>query len=145
MPVQQARNVSYEIAQRTQPVKFLIRDPDTKFTDGFDEVFRPEDIRIIRTPVRAPRANTFAERFVGTIRRECFDRMLIVNRRHLETVLLEYVGHNGHRPHRSLGQLPPQPKDSTSLSAKNVGRSRLCRTDRPGGLIHEYRLVAWRG
>ncbi len=68
--------------------------------------------------------------------------MLIVNRRYLETVLLEYVGHNGHRPHRSLGQLPPQPKDSASLSAKDVGRSRLCRTDRLGGLTHEYRLVA---
>ena len=68
---QQARNLSAVLANRAQPVRFLIRDSDTKFTSSFDEVFRSEDIRIIRTPIRAPRANAFAERFVGTIRREC--------------------------------------------------------------------------
>ena len=106
--VQQARNLSYELAQRARPVKFLIRDRDTKFTSSFDEVFRSEGIRIIRTPDRAPRANAFAERFVGTIRRECLDRMLIVGGRHLGAVVHDLVDHcNGHRPHRSLGQLPP--------------------------------------
>ena len=109
--LQQARNLSYELAERARPVKFLIRDRDTKFTASFDEVFRSEGIRIIRTPIRAPRANAFAERFVGTVRRECLDRMLIFGRRHLEAVVHEYVDHyNCHRPHRSLGQQSPQPQ-----------------------------------
>ena len=141
--VQQARNLSFELAQRVEPVKFLIRDRDAKFTASFDEVLRSEGIRIIRTPIRAPRANAFAERFVGTVRRECLDRMLILGRRHLESVVHEYVKHyNSHRPHRSLGQLPPQPNDSTPTEAKNVDASRFQRTNRLGGLIHEYRLVA---
>jgi putative transposase len=89
--VQQARNLSYELAQCGRPVKFLTRDRDTKFEPSFDEVFRPEGIRIIRTPVRAPRANSFAERFVGTIRRECLDRTLFVGRRHLEAVDHEFI------------------------------------------------------
>ena len=140
---QQARNLSHELAQRTQPVRFLIRDRDTKFTASFDEVFRSEGIRVIRTPIRAPRANAFAERFVGTVRRECLDRMLIVGRRHLEAVVHEFVVHyNSHRPHRSLGQLPPQPKNTAPTEPENVDPSRLQRTNRLGGLIHEYRLVA---
>ena len=115
--IQQARNLSYELAQRSRPVKFLIRDRDTKFTAGFDEVFRSEGIRTIRTPIRAPRANAFAERFVGTIRRECLDRMLIFGRRHLEAVVHEYVEHyNSHRPHRSLGQLPPRAEGRSASS-----------------------------
>lgn len=141
--VQQARNLAYELSERVQPVKFFIRDRDTKFTATFDEVFRTEGIRIIRTPVRAPRANAFAERFVGTIRRECLDRMLIVNRRQLELVIREYVDHyNGHRPHRSLGQLPPLPMDEAHREPEIGNPSRLRRADRLGGLIHEYRLVA---
>jgi putative transposase len=100
------------LEDRAHPVKFLIRDRDTKFTSSFDEVLRADSIRIIRTPVRAPRANAFAERFVGTVRRECLDRMLIFGRRHLEQVLAEYVVHyNEHWPHRSLGQLAPLSMD----------------------------------
>jgi hypothetical protein len=75
--VQQARNLTMVLDERARQVRFLMRDRDTKFTVGFDEVFRSERIRVIRTPVRAPRATAFAERFVGTIRRECLDRMLI--------------------------------------------------------------------
>jgi transposase InsO family protein len=142
--VQQARNLALALAERSQqPVKFLIRDRDAKFTTSFDEVFRSEGAQIIRTPVRAPRGNAFAERFVGTVRRECLDRMLILGRRHLEAVLHEFVDHyNGHRSHRSLGQLPPQPSDVAPREKRAVDLSRLCRTDRVGGLIHEYRLVA---
>ena len=141
--VQQARNLSYELAQHARPVKFLIRDRDTKFTSSFDEVFKAEGIRIVCTPIRAPRANAFAERFVGTIRRECLDRMLIFGRRHLESVVHEYVGHyNSHRPHRSLGQLPPQPKCIALAKSENVDPSRIQRTNRLAGLVHEYRLVA---
>jgi putative transposase len=73
----------------------LIHDRDSKFTAAFDEVFRTDDIRTIHTPVRAPRANAFIERWIGTVRRECLDRILIVNRRHLERVLPVYISHYG--------------------------------------------------
>ena len=141
--VQQARNLAFELVERNQRVRFLIRDRDAKFTTGFDEVFCSEGIRIIRTPVRAPRANAFAERVVGTIRRECLDRMLIFNGRHLENVLSEFVDdYNGHRPHRSLGQLSPLSVTVPSAAPEVRSTSQFHRTDRLGGLIHEYRLVA---
>jgi transposase InsO family protein len=94
---QQARNICMELAERGTAVKFLIRDRDSKFTGSFDAVFAAEGIRIIKTPVRAPRANAIAEQFVGIIRRECLDRMLILGRRHLEAVLAEYVEHYNRR------------------------------------------------
>ena len=141
--VQQARNLSYEIAERARPVKFLIRDRDTKFTSSFDEVFGSEGIRIIRTPVRAPRANASAERFVRTVRRECLDRMLIFGRRHLEYVLTDYVAHyNHHRPHRALDQQAPQSGRTSPASSGDPDLARLRRTDKLGGLIHEYELAA---
>ena len=140
--VQQARNLTMALIERALPVKFLIRDRDAKFTSSFDEVFRAEGIRIIRTPVRAPRANAFAERFVRTVRRECLDRTLIFGRRHLERVLAEYVAHyNGHRPHRALGQQAPL-LPSIPPAADHPAPTRLHRSDAAFGLIHEYRLVA---
>jgi transposase InsO family protein len=97
-------------------------------------------IRILRTPVRAPRANAIAERWIGTLRRELLDRMLIVNRRHLETVLAEYVAHfNAHRPHRALHQAAPLRPLPPLASPPDL---RLQRRDRLGGLIHEYTQVA---
>ena len=141
--VQQARNLSGELAQRVRPVKFLIRDRDAKFTASFDEVFASDGIQTLRTPIRAPRANAFAERFVGTVRRECLDRVLVFGRRHLEAVLCEYVGHyNSHRPHRSLRQRPPEPGYITPFDRRNVNPTRLQRSDRLGGVIHEDSLVA---
>ena len=141
--VQQARNLSVMLANRAHPVKFLIRDRDTKSTSSFDEIFRSEDIRIIRTPIRAPRANAFAERFVGTVRRECLDRMLIFGRRHLEHVLDDYVVHyNDHRPHRALEQQAPLTVGTSPASIGDPDLARLRRTDRLGGLIHEYELAA---
>jgi putative transposase len=96
---QQARNLLMHLGDRAAQFAFLIRDPDSKFTDTFDAVFASEAIRILRTPVRAPRANAIAERWIGTVRRELLDRILILNRRHLEAVLAEYVAHfNDHRP-----------------------------------------------
>jgi transposase InsO family protein len=120
--------------------RFLIRDRDAKFSAPFDAVFAATDIRIIKTPVRAPRANAIAERFVGSIRRELLDRTLIINQRHAAAVLGEYQHHyNSHRPHRTLGQaapLRPLPRQATSETIT------VRRRDRLGGLLHEYQQVA---
>jgi hypothetical protein len=89
---QQARNLLMDLGDRAAQFKFLIRDRDSKFTDVFDAVFTSEGIRILRTPVLAPRANAIAERWIGTLRRELLDRILI-QRRHLEHVLAEYTTH----------------------------------------------------
>ena len=138
---QQARNIIETFIDRSEPIRFLIHDRDSKFTAAFDEVFRSEAIRIIRTPVRAPRANAFIERWIGSIRRECLDRILILNRRHLERVLPAYIHHhNSHRPHRSLNQRPPdtgepEPRPLTDLDS-------IRRPDVLGGLIHEYNAAA---
>ncbi len=140
---QEARNLCFALAERTTPAKFLIRDRDTKFTSSFDAVFAAEGMRIIKTPIRAPRANAIAERFVGTIRRECLDRLLILGRRHLEAVLTEYVDHyNGHRPHRFLDQRCPSLVNETTPPIANPDSAGIRRTEVHGGLIHEYRLVA---
>jgi putative transposase len=102
---QQARNLFMAVDHRVGRFRFLVRDRDTTFTAAFDAVFAAEAIEVLRTPVRAPRANAYAERWVGTVRRELLDRMLIVGCRQLRPVLAEYVDHyNGHRPHRALGR-----------------------------------------
>jgi hypothetical protein len=139
---QQACNIIETFVDRAAPLRFLIHDRDSKFTAAFDEVFRSEGIGTIRTPVRAPRANAFIERWVGTVRRECLDRLLIVNRQHLERVLPIYIRHyNEHRPHRSLDQRPPiQAPPPGSETVVALGRVR--RRDVLGGLIHEYKAAA---
>src|SRR6266702_1200425 len=137
---QQARNLLMDLADRVGQYRFLIRDRDAKFTHSFDAVFGSEGIRILRTPVRAPRANAVAERWVGTVRRELLDRMLIVGQQQLETALASYVAHyNDHRPHRSLGQASPLAAVAPAVSAAAM---RVVRVDRLGGLIHEYAQVA---
>ena len=136
---QQARNLLMELGDRADRFRFLIRDRDSKFTTAFDAVFAGADIRIIRTPVRAPRANAIAERFIGTLRRECLDHLLITGARHLDAVLREYTQHyNAHRPHRSLGQSPP----AGGTPPRSDATVRPLRRDRLGGLIHEYVQVA---
>jgi putative transposase len=116
------------------------------FTRDFDEVFRSEGIRVIKAPVRAPKARAHAERWVGTVRRECLDRLLILGRRHLEHVVREYALHyNTHRPHRSLDQRPPlakPPIDEPAPRAELPPLDLRRRRDRLGGLLHEYKLVA---
>ena len=102
---------------------FLIRDRDSKFTAAFDAVFAGTDIRIIRTPVRAPRANAIVERWIGTLCRECLDHLLITGPRHLAEVLREFVEHyNTHRPHRTLRQQPPRRPHSPALHNDRPGR-----------------------
>jgi putative transposase len=141
--VQQARQFAWSLCERVVPIRFLIRDRDSKYTAVFDEIFRSERIEVIRTPIRAPRANAYAERFVGTVRRECLDWILILSRRHLEHVLDVYVDHyNGHRPHRALKLVPPAPAAPT-LRLVDTGPDRpIHRRELLGGLIHEYRRAA---
>jgi transposase InsO family protein len=120
-------------------MRFLIHDRDSKFSGAFDEVFRSEGIQVIYTPIRAPQANTHAERFIRTIRAECLDWLLILGRRHLESVLRLYTTHyNRERPHRALALHPPQP--GPAITRPNTGR--IERSDLIGGLIHEYRRAA---
>jgi transposase InsO family protein len=139
---QQARNLVAKLEDRGRVVGHLIRDRDTKFIRSFDEVWRSVGAEVIRMPVRAPNANAHCERWVGTVRRECLDHLLILGPRHLDRVLHVYVDHyNAHRPHRSLDLRPPQPR---SDPPKTVPPSpdRVGRGDLLGGLIHEYDLVA---
>jgi putative transposase len=137
---QQARNLAVE--KQLGNVRYLIHDRDSKFSGPFDAVFASEAVRVIETSRRAPKANAFAERWVRTVRRECLDHVLVIERRHLERTLREYVAHyNGEWPHRALelaapvGQ-PPEARGSPPTPDK------ICRRDVFGGLIHEYRAAA---
>jgi hypothetical protein len=119
--------------------RFLIHDRDSKFSGSFDEVFRSEGLTVIHTPIRAPQANAYAERFVRTVRNECLDWLLILGRRHLESVLRVYTAHyNRERPHRGLALLTPETGDPTGLPTAG----KIDRRDRLGGLIHEYYRAA---
>jgi transposase InsO family protein len=134
---QQSRNLA--VGERLTDIRFLIRDRDTKFSSPFDEVFRTEGVKIIRTPIRAPKANAFAERWVRTARRECLDHLLFLGRRHLDRVLREFAGHyNAERPHRGLRLARPSPP--TSSISPTTGA--VHRRDRLGGMIHEYHREA---
>ena len=138
---QQARNLLLALEEQRRRVRFLLRDRDAKFCRSFDDVFRAEGAEIVLTPVQAPTANAFAERWVGTIRAECLDWLLIVGREHLEQALRVYVEHyNRHRPHRALSMDAPDPPDVTAVGKDHPGR--LHRRDLLGGLVHEYRRAA---
>ncbi len=140
---QQARQLAWTLSERATPIRFLIRDRDSKFTRDFDTVFRNEGVEIIRTPIRSPKANAIAERFVRTARSECLDWLLILNQRHLERVLRVFIQHyNGHRPHRTLNLRPPDPAHPTLQLASSARPPDLTRRDRLGGLIHEYGRAA---
>jgi hypothetical protein len=139
---QQARNFVFSLPERDRPPEFLIRDNDGKFTSAFDTVFNTEGMRVIHTPVRAPKANAVAERFVGTVRRECLDWILIANHKHLQHVLREFIDHyDRHRPHRALGLAPPEPRPPAgTLDTRRAAA--IHRHDRLGGLLHEYATAA---
>jgi transposase InsO family protein len=138
---QVARNLAGDLAEHGRSFRFLIRDRDAKFTASFDEVFASEGIEVIKTPVRSPRANAIAERWVRTVREECLDWTLVLGGHHLEAVLRDYVRHyNQHRPHRGLRLQVPAPLSevtSARLSLSDIGRR-----DVLGGTIHEYHAAA---
>jgi len=138
--LQQARNLRMDLDDRGQQPRFPIHDRDAKFTHGFDAFFRDEGVRVIRTPVWAPNANAHMERWVGSIRRECLDRLLILNRRQLERVVGAYVRHyNGQRPHRSLKLQTPDP---LRRPRGDPAPAAIRRRDILGGIIHEYEAAA---
>ncbi len=135
--VQVARNFASDIEEMGHRFRFLIRDRDTKFTAGFDDVFSSIGIEAIRTPIRSPKANAFAERWVRTVREECLDHLLVFSRRHLESVLTEYIAHyNQARPHRGRQLSTPSPRPKTQATGE------IRRHDVLDGIVHEYDRAA---
>jgi putative transposase len=131
-----------DLGQRSASVKFLIRDRAGQFAGSFDAVFTAAGGRIPTSPLQAPRANAICERIIGTLRRDLFDQLLIVNEHHLRRVLTEYMVHyNTARPHRSLGQLPPA-QAHTRPPEINLAEHRIRRRQVLGGLTHENQIAA---
>jgi putative transposase len=136
---QQARNLA--IDEQLTTVRYLIHDRDAKFAGPFDAILRSENVKIVKTPIRSPRANAVAERFVRTARAECLDWLLILGRGHLERVLRRYLAHyNAERPHRALGLAAPA--DPPPARASPAAVTEIRRRDVLGGLIHEYYAAA---
>jgi transposase InsO family protein len=120
--------------------RFLIHDHDAKYGCEFDRVAAASGIEVIRTPVRAPRANAVCERFLGSVRRECADHLLILGERHLRRVLAEYVAHfNGARPHQGIGQRIPASNAAPAPPARADARRGVIGVPVLGGLHHQYR------
>ena len=130
---QQARQLIWQFEETETQFRCLIRDNDSKFTDAFDTVFESQGIRVIPTPIQAPNANVYSERWVRTVKEECLDHILIINEAHLRRVLIEFIGHyNSRRPHQSLDQQSPIPRVETTTTGKFEGRQIL------GGIINDY-------
>jgi len=142
--LQQARNLLMEVDDRHRQVRFLIHDRDAKFPRTFDALLTGEKIKVIRTPVQAPNANAHMERWIGSVRRECLDRLLIVGRRQLQHVLRVYILHyNRWRPHRALELRPPDASAPSPLITESLPHGlQVNRRDLLGGLIHEYEPAA---
>jgi putative transposase len=135
---QQARNLSME--KGLPNAAFLIRDRDSKYTRSFDDVFRAEGVRVIKTPIQAPNANAFSERSIGTIRKEVTDRILVLGRRHLDLILRRFADHyNSHRPHQGIGLQAP---DTIGTTPSPVPIDRIRRRRVVDGIITEYHARA---
>ena len=140
---QTARNLLLQHGHQLTDAQALVRDRASQFIDAFDEIFRTEGCKILKTPVRTPVANAFAERWIGTLRRELLDRTIICNRRQLERLAVDYIDHyNTHRPHRSLGQRPPRHTTPDNNTTEHPLPLRVVPTTRCDGLINEYKHAA---
>jgi putative transposase len=138
---QQARNLLLASEEQRRRVRFLLRDRDTKLCRSFDDVFRTEGADIVLTPVQAPNANAYPERWIRTVRAECLDWLLIIGQGHLDRILRVYVEHyNRHRPHRALWLEPPEPARPRVIAEDHPAQ--VHRRDLLGGLLHEYRRAA---
>jgi len=138
---QAARKLFLRHADRLADSRALVRDRGSQFVDSFDEIFRTEGLKILKTPVRTPVANAFAERWIGSIRRELLDRTIIWNQQQLKRLVTEYIEHyNTHRPHRSLDQSPPLV--AVPRAPADPRRLRVVKSTRCHGLINEYRNAA---
>lgn len=132
---QQARNLAWTLEEEGIKLKVVVHDRDKKFSASADNVFRSAGARVIVTPLMAPQANAHVERWIGSCRRECLDWMLVVNQRHLETILREYCAHyNQERPHRSRELRPPAAQGEPVVATTRLVRRHV----RLGGLISEY-------
>ena len=138
---QAARNLLLRYGHRLADARALVRDRGSQFIDAFDEIFRTEGCKVLKTPVRTPVANTFAERWNWpTLRRELLDRTVIWNRHQLERLVVDYIDHyNTRRPHRSLDQRPPVATDAPDQPDRHL---QVVRTARCDGLINAYRNAA---
>jgi len=140
---QQARNLAFDEGMPLEPLRFLIRDRDSKHTESFDAVFEDEGIETVKTAPQSPRMNAHCERAIGTLRREVLDHLLLWSERHALRVLSTYAGHyNGHRPHQAREQLPPLADHHTAPLTDLKTPRRLFQTRVLGGLINEYRYAA---
>ena len=140
---QAARNLFVRHPNRFTHTGALLRDRASQFVNDFDEIFRSEGLKILRTPVRVPVANAFAERWIGTLRRELLDRTIIWNQHQLQRLVTDYITHyNMHRPHRSLDQRPPRHTTPDNNTTDHTLPLRLVRTTRCDGLINEYKQAA---
>jgi putative transposase len=138
---QQAHNLLLVLEEQGCRVRFQLRDRDAKFCHSFDDVFRSESTNIVLTPVQAPNANAYAERWMRTVRAECLDWLLIIGQGHLDRILRVYAEHyNQHRPHRALRLEPPDPAPARIIAEDHPAQ--VHRRDLLGGLLHEYRRAA---
>jgi transposase InsO family protein len=130
-----------DLADKGRRLRLLVRDRDSKFTSSFNAVLEAEGAEIVLTPCRTPSANAVCERWIGSARPECLNRMIMLSRRHLERAMRVYVDHhNHHRPHRSLGMRPPAPRRVPQ--APGGSASTVRRRERLGGVINEYYTAA---